>query len=329
MDIIDDAPTSSAAVSLPSYFDLEFSVPLSRCARAAILSQTLTSLSYLLAQTPVPPEGLRRWATSYTAASATVAASRGGRPVPRSATARRALDYLSRLDALDCGVRGAVAAGFVHAAVLVFGPTPLAPRLVVHVSFADASGVSTCLPQRGASIQGAAVQASPPAGGATTASPEINQELPPEMIAAITRKVARVLITAGPDLFGGSLPTLSPLPMHTFLLVSPAADCARGAMPDGWLPRAQFSLRARVRAAPKRAGSAPRRPRYALADIRVRGQARASESAAASTLAPAFTDESWWQWVRAPKGLRMKGLPPLPKVRPARGTAARAEESGS
>lgn len=317
MDVIDEAPMpSTAAVPLPSHFDLEFSVPLSRCARAAILSQTLTSLSYLLAQTPVPPEGLRRWATAYTAASTAVAAARGGRPVPRSATARRALDYLSRLDALDCGVRGAVAAGFVHAAVLVFGPTPLAPRLVVHVSFADASGVSSCLPQRGASRHGS------PIGGATTESPEINHELPPEMIAAITRKVARILITAGPDLFGGSLPTLSPLPMHTFLLVSPAADSARGSMPDGWLPRVQFSLRARVRAAPKRAGSAPRRPRYALADIRVRG-ARASDSAVASTLTPAFTDESWWQWVRAPKGLRMKGLPPLPKVRPARGTAAR------
>ena len=330
----DDAPLAVAFSVASAFgdaapFDLEFTIPMTGCARAAVISQALTSLAFLLAQTPVPPESLRKWAISFNAAEALVAASRGGRLPPRSAPARKTLDYLSRLDALDRGVRNAAAVSVVHAAVLVFGPTPLAPRLVVHVAF---EGDSVVVANNHEHVTAAAAVSPSSLPQQQQPLPGYDDEFSPAIAAAVARKVARTLITAGPELFGGSLPTMSPLPMHVFLLASSRTtgghdSVTNSIMPEGWLPRPRFVLRVRVRTTTlRRIGSKPRRPRYELADLRVRGPPLPPDSATANSDKPTtvttattidthHTAPAWWQWNRAPKGLRIKGLPPMPKLK--------------
>lgn len=313
-------PVGAVSVSAAAPFDLEFTISLSGRARAAVMSQAITSLAFLMAQTPVPPESLRKWATSYNSAEESVTASRGGRPPPRSAPARKALEYLSRLEALDGGVRSASLVSIVHAAVLVFGPTPLAPRLVVHIAFADDEGSSATLPERGATLF-----ATPPT---LPSLPGYIDELPPAIGAAVARKVARTLITAGPELFGGSLPNMTPLPMHVFLLTSPLpySNGSSNSLPEGWLPRPRFVLRVRMRTTIKRVNAKPRQPRYALANLRVTGSSLQTATKTAVTEIETEADPSWWQWSRAPKGFRFGlGLPPMPRAR-RNATAAKVSE---
>ena len=129
--------------SIPSA-DIAFSLPLTGGLRACALDTLLTSLAFLLQQTPAPLLELRRWAGALGAAAAAYAAARGGGrpPPPRGLQRRRALAYLARLEALLAGVRAACACAAVHGALLVLGPTVLSPRLAVHIALSPLPGSS-------------------------------------------------------------------------------------------------------------------------------------------------------------------------------------------
>ena len=349
---------------LPPAVDLSFALPPCASLRASVLIQVITSLSYLLQQSPLPLDALRRWSATIAADSAAALSARGRAPRPSLARRRIAM-HLARLEALLEGVRAVARGAVIHGAVLVLGPTVFAPRLALHVAFADAVGGTFDVPpvRRDVTRADFSDEHVLPTDGRFFASSSAAPALDGERVStaaalgadfftplsaahesAVARKVARTLVTGVGVLFGG-LRAPPPLPLHVLLRATPITSNSGGespiatqnvlpdappasvsGMPDGWMPRPSWSLRAPRRATA--AGRAPRRPRYTLARLHVAEGATAEQIGVESATREAHVSLAdaprnnvqegstwsggatlWYSWQRAPKGVRTTILP--------------------
>ena len=319
--------------------ELSYSIPLGGSVRGLVLEQLLTSLPFQLQQTPFPLSELRRWYTGLKAAETVCSNASGGRPPPpRGILRRRAIKYLERMETLLEGVRVASSQTVVHSALIVLGPTTFAPRLVFHVAFSPLDGNPDVPPPpirtHVALLSSSGEEGEGSGGGVCVASPTphpipdwYNECLSKDTSGAVTRKVARVLLTEGPTLFGTS-GFSSLAPMHVLLHASPRLSCTGGESvgegvsgvgeeisdipaPPGWIPRHLFSLK------PQRTNSSKRaRSRYSLAHLRViaaGGEGVQGSVGAIGVLkggsggmsrASTMGEALWYQWGSPPKGFK-------------------------
>lgn len=278
--------------------DLPYALPISSSVRSVVVQQLLTTLPFLLTQTSASLVELQRWHGGLLEHESAYRESRGGRPAPpRGFVRRRAIKYLERMEGLLEGVREASKHTVVHSALIILGPTTLAPRAVIHVAFPPLDGDTTAFPAppiRPSTVRwggGGGETAHHPSS--TLSSPSTApipawymDPLSKDIGGAVARKAARMLLTEGPTLFGmQSFPTI--LPIHVMILASPmtathsvsstttgGGDGKEGVgggggeredmqAPPGWLPRPSFSLK------PQRNGLKRGRDRYSLHQVRV------------------------------------------------------------
>jgi hypothetical protein len=222
--------------------ELPYTVPISSELRSVVVQQVLTTLPFLLTQTSASLAELQRWRGGLLEHERAYRDARGGRPAPpRGFVRRRAIKYLERMEGLLEGVRVASLHTVVHSALIILGPTTLAPRAVIHVAFPPLDGDTQAFPtapirpstvrwgggggggggERGEAAAGEAHHPTPTLTPPTAPIPAWYLEpLTKDIGGAVARKAARMLLTEGPTLFGmQSFPTI--LPIHVMILASP------------------------------------------------------------------------------------------------------------